>query len=165
MVGTWAENSPVGDQAMAWADDRHRLLSREESILVQGFGNMQLVPNAEKPFQVRLGHMVMPCGDIHHQIAWPLPFRACFRLAVGPQMLHESIANQPFHYGAIQGCRAHAWKPSPATPLPVSPATISRATFESTSCRCSVDNPLSTMRVSMADSYQRNASACLPILL
>ena len=54
VIAARAEDAQVRDHAVPRADDRHRLLGREEAVLVERLVRRQLMALAEQPFQVFL---------------------------------------------------------------------------------------------------------------
>src|SRR5208282_2029777 len=68
VIATRTQDAQIGNHPVPWTNDGHRLLGREEAILIERFEGGQLAALAEEALQILLGDMAMPSGNVDHQL-------------------------------------------------------------------------------------------------
>src|SRR5262249_50378987 len=94
------EDAEVWNHPVPRAGDGNGFLRREETVLVERLVNVQLVPLAEKPFEVLLRDMAVPRRYVDDKLGL-LP---CLAVRATVRVPGERVTNQSFNLGAIEGC-------------------------------------------------------------
>ena len=108
VIAARAEDAKVGDHPLAWTEQRHRLLRREEAVLVQRLVGRQLVAEAEKAFEIGLRDVAVPGRHVHEELRLGRGLRG--RVAVARRNV-QRFADHPLNQGAVQDHRGHALNP------------------------------------------------------
>src|SRR5262249_30503527 len=163
VVAARAEDAQVGDDPLPRADQRHRLLCREEAVLIKRLHRRQFVALAEESLQVFLRGVAVARRDVDDELWFGGLSRGAHATllannAVAVGSLTQRLAHQALHQGAVQHGGAHFFSSSAR-------ATRTRTSVWSSRRRCSSLSPSSTINVSIVARSHRKARAGRPIFV
>jgi len=97
-IATGPQDSEIGNNAAAGADESERFFGRKLSLLVEPFMNRELVAFAEEGFDSFRSEMAVTGANINYQrVGGGRSLRQCFAKA-----LIDSLSNEVFDHGAVR---------------------------------------------------------------